>query len=419
MAVTPQHRPVHTPILDVRETGHATPLAMICFSHVRWGFVWQRPQHLLTRFAASHPVFVVEEPLLRESKEPPGLLTTKDAGVTILTPSLPTNHYAHGTFGPANNSVTRALLSNYFGAELVGSQVIAWYDSPMALDALPADIRPSLTIYDALDEYANRRGAPKVTRDQERRLMRTADLVFTAGPSLYDARKFRHPRTFCFPSGVEAPHFHIGAGSRPRDLELLTNPIIGYFGVLDDRIDFDLVGGIADARPDWSVAMIGPVINIDRSRLAHRPNIHYLGMKRYEELPRYLAYFDAGILPLLLNEATRFMSPSKTLEYLAGGKPVVATALDDVIELYEDVVEIATGPEEFVTAIERLRDASSEDKYRRSQRVNSVLEQHDWNVIAARVQRLMYDALNNDLTFEKVLREAAIRAIPNHAPSSA
>lgn len=393
-------------------------LPVVCFSHLRWGFVWQRPQHLLARITHNNPVYVVEEPLIHESNEPASLTVTSDSGVTILTPSVPRSKHPDGMFCGANNCVIRELLSEYFLRELGGSEVIAWYYTPMALGALPENLTPSLTIYDAMDELANFRGAPRELRDQERLLMNIADLVFAGGPSLYEARKFRHPRTFCFPSGVEASHFRQPQRAQPRELVELASPIIGFYGVLDERIDFDLVGGIADARPDWSIVMIGPVVKIDGSQLAHRPNIHYLGMKRYEDLPQYLAHFDAAILPFAINEATRFISPTKTLEYLAGGKPVISTAIEDVVDLYGDVTEIASTPDEFVAAIERLWHESVDAKRIRARRVNSVLQQHDWDVIAARMQRLMNDALDNALTFEEVLRETSTGAMRNHPSGS-
>lgn len=393
-------------------------LPVVCFSHLRWGFVWQRPQHLLARITHNNPVYVVEEPLIHESNEPASLTVTSDSGVTILTPSVPRSKHPDGMFCGANNCVIRELLSEYFLRELGGSEVIAWYYTPMALGALPENLTPSLTIYDAMDELANFRGAPRELRDQERLLMNIADLVFAGGPSLYEARKFRHPRTFCFPSGVEASHFRQPQRAQPRELVELASPIIGFYGVLDERIDFDLVGGIADARPDWSIVMIGPVVKIDGSQLAHRPNIHYLGMKRYEDLPQYLAHFDAAILPFAINEATRFISPTKTLEYLAGGKPVISTAIEDVVDLYGDVTEIASTPDEFVAAIERLWHESVDAKRIRARRVNSVLQQHDWDVIAARMQRLMNDALDSALTFEEVLRETSTGAMRNHPSGS-
>lgn len=411
--------PLDNALLDTSSIDDTTSVPLICFSHLRWGFVWQRPQHLLTRFAQNQPVYVVEEPLIRDTRDAPSLHVTKDADVTILTPSLSGYHHPRGNFRAANNVEIRDLLSEYFRDELADSNVITWYYTPMALGALPVELHSSLIVYDAMDELANFHGAPKELRDQERELMRIADLVFAGGPSLHEARKFHHPRTFCFPSGVEVAHFQSGVQSRPNDLVDITSPIIGFYGVLDERVDFELVGGIADARPDWSIVMIGPVVKIQHSQLVHRPNIHYLGMKNYADLPRYLAHFDAAILPFALNDATRFISPTKTLEYLAGGKPVVSTAIKDVIELYGDVTEIANTPREFVSAIEHLWNESDVEKASRARMTTSILARYDWDVIAKRMHLLVDDALKKNLTYEETSREARIGATPDHSPDPA
>ena len=392
------------------QDGAVAPLPVVCFSHLRWGFVWQRPQHLLTRIAKSHPVYLVEEPEIHASSAKPHLLVSRDTGVTILTPILPESVHPDGGFNTRNNATIQSLLSADFLSELGVSDVIAWYYTPMAYGALPSGVNPTVTVFDAMDELSKFRGAPKALRDQERVLMRAADLVFAGGPSLHEARKFRHPRAFCFPSGVEAAHFRSNGDQCPTDIADLARPIVGFYGVLDERIDFDLVRSIADAQPDWSIVMIGPLAKISESDLAHRPNIHYLGMRSYDELPRYLEHFDAAILPFAINEATRFISPTKTLEYLAGGKPIVSTPIKDVVGLYGSVTEVASAAETFVEAIHRLWNESANERAARAERSEQILAQHDWDLTASNMLQLIDEVLDKHATFEALLRDAEFLA---------
>jgi glycosyltransferase involved in cell wall biosynthesis len=327
----------------------------------------------------------VEEPLPCESQH---------SGVTILTPVLSAADYHGGGFNAGNNDAIRMLLSDYFPSRLDAPDVVAWYYTPMALGALPPELEVSATIFDAMDELSKFRGAPAALRDQERRLMRVADLVFAGGPSLHEARKHLHSRAFCFPSGVDADHFRPDGVACPTDIQDFSGPVIGFYGVIDERVDLELVASIADARPDWTVLMIGPLAKISEADLPRRANIRYLGMRTYEQLPAYLARFDAAILPFAINEATRFISPTKTLEYLSGGKPVVSTAIKDVIDLYGDVIEVASGPEEFVAAIERLWQESPGQQAIRAQRVAQTLEEHDWDAISSSMVQLLHEVLN-------------------------
>jgi UDP-galactopyranose mutase len=386
----------------------APPLPIICFSHFPWGFAWQRPQHLLTRLSEHHPVFYVEEPQVHTGYRKPELTVSHHDGVTILSPTLP-----HGTqgYGSANNAAVRLLLETFFNRELSGWDVVAWYYTPLAVGTLPQTLRPVATVFDEMEDLSNLRTVSKEIRDQERLLMQMADLVFCAGPSLHDARKYRHPRAFSFPSGVDVDHFRRDSPTQPDTASSATS-VIGYYGVLDERIDFELVGGIADLRPDWSIVMIGPVARIFEKQLAHRPNIHYPGMRRYSELPEDLANFDAAMLPYALNQVTRSITPAKTLEYLAGGKPVVSTPITDVIELYGDVVEIASTPQEFVDAIETLRNESPPARSRREERVQAVLAEHNWDVIADRMRQLINDVISGRPTLAAMIRNAAFSSSP-------
>ncbi len=144
----------------------------------------------------------------------------------------------------------------------------------------------------------------------------------------------------------------------PPDQAAIPHPRLGFYGVIDERMDLGLLDGIAKARPDWHLVLIGPVVKIDPATLPNHSNIHYLGGKSYQELPNYLAGWDVALLPFARNESTRFISPTKTPEYLAAGKPVVSTSIKDVVRPYgeENLVYIADTVSESVAAIAAALD---------------------------------------------------------------
>ncbi|TCZ64093.1 glycosyltransferase [Roseicella aquatilis] len=329
---------------------------LLCLSHLRWNFVFQRPQHLLTRAARDHDVIVFEEPIFRPGQVPKLDLHRVPEGVTVAVPLLP-----EGVQGPAIAAALRGLLDGLLAPE-AGRELIAWFYTPMALE-FAAHLRPDLTVYDCMDELSAFRGAPPRMLELERLLLSRADLVFTGGRSLYEAKRSRHPRVHCFPSSIDAQHFAAAraGGPDPADQAALPRPRIGFFGVVDERMDLDLVAALAAARPDWAFAMIGPVVKIDPESLPRLPNIHWLGGKSYAELPRYLGNWDAGFMPFARNESTRFISPTKTPEFLAAGLPVVSTPITDVVRDWGPkeeggvgVVEIADDPAAVAAALEAV-----------------------------------------------------------------
>ena len=379
--------------------------ALIVFSHLRWDGVYQRPQHLLSRFARDIPVTVIEEPMfLLEVGAEARLDVYVDDGVTVLTPMIPIGSAEQRGFGEDTREDTKRLIATHL-APLARDDArsghhatvgpIVWYYTPMALGTLPDDIEPSLVVFDAMDDLASFRHAPQSLRDQEEAMFRAADLVFAGGPSLYEARRHRHPSVHCFPSGVEVHHFARAAdGLAPPDsLTAFPHPVLGYYGVLDERIDFDLIAAVADARPDWTVALVGPTAKIAESDLPRRPNIAYFGQQPYADLPNFLAGFDVTLLPFALNEATRSISPTKTLEYLAAGKPIVSTPIADVVSLYGDVARIAGEPARFVAEIEAALTESISDQQQRRAAGQAHLLAHDWDAIVDGMATLMVEAL--------------------------
>ncbi|HVM12326.1 MAG TPA: glycosyltransferase, partial [Actinomycetota bacterium] len=321
---------------------------IVCFSHLRWRFVFQRPQHLLSRWAREHRVFYVEEPV--EHDGPTFLeITEVQERVWVVVPFLP-----RGTTPEEAERTQRGLVEHLIRDRKIGRYVL-WFYSPAAVP-LARNLEPLATVYDCMDELSAFEEAARDVAEREGELFDSADLVFTGGQSLFEAKRERHRHVHLFPSSVDVPHF---ASARtqardPEDQAGIGRPRLGFFGVIDERLDRDLLAGIARLRPDWQIVMVGPVVKIPPEALPTAPNIHYLGAKPYEELPAYVGGWDLAILPFARNAATRFISPTKTPEYLAAGRPVVSTSITDVVRPYRDLglVRIADDPEGFVAAAE-------------------------------------------------------------------
>lgn len=366
----------------VRSAG-TWPHDLICYSHLRWDFVYQRPQHLLSRFANARRVFFVEEPIAGDGA--PRLdLSWREAGVWVAQPRVPRTFDQRAT-----ERAMQALLDELVRDHSIRSH-IAWYYSPMAL-GFSRHLEPAITIYDCMDELSAFFGAPPELRERERELFERADLVFTGGQSLYEAKRGQHPAVHAFPSSIEADHFARARANPPEpdDQAAIGRPRLGYFGVIDERMDLELLAGVADARPDWQIVMIGPVVKISGESLPRRPNIHYLGKKSYGELPAYIAGWDVAIMPFARNDATRFISPTKTPEYLAAGRPVVSTSIRDVVRPYgrEGLVSIADEPEPFVATVER--ELQQADRSHWLARVDACLASNSWDSTWARMDALI------------------------------
>lgn len=327
-----------------REDGHM----LICFSHLRWDFVFQRPQHLMTRLARRHQVLFWEEATQVEGLQEPrlSLRPCPDSGVTVARPELPVALDA-----PQANAALRILLDQLLSNR--SGRLLLWYYTPMML-TFSQHVEADCVVYDCMDELANFKFAPPELLPLETQLLRTADLVFTGGYSLYEAKRDRHPAVYPFPSSVDRDHFVVARVPQPEpaDQAPITGPRFGFYGVVDERMDLDLLAALADARPDWSIVIVGPVVKISEAELPRRSNLHYLGGKSYAELPSYLAGWDVALMPFAINEATRFISPTKTPEYLAAGRPVVSTRIADVVRHYGEMegVKIAPAGSAFVDA---------------------------------------------------------------------
>ncbi len=369
------------------------PYDVLCFSHLRWDFVYQRPQHLMERFGREHRVFFVEEPVF-DSPEPRLEVTERpQKNVEVLVAHLP--------WGPTeeqHGEMYRALLRTFLSERQVTSYV-SWYYTPM-MAAWTADLTPLATVYDCMDELSAFADAPPALREREEMLLTRADLVFTGGQSLFEAKQGRHPAVSAFPSSVDVPFFKTARtiAEEPEDQRPIPHPRLGFYGVIDERLDVALLGAAAALRPDWQWIIVGPVVSkIDPATLPALPNIHYLGGKSYKELPAYLSGWDVAILPFARNESTRFISPTKTPEYLAAGRPVVSTSIRDVIRPYGDLglARIADVPEEFVAACEA---ALMEDAAVRLQKADVFLADLSWD----KTQSQMAELINGVISFNDV-----------------
>jgi UDP-galactopyranose mutase len=350
--------------------------------------VFQRPQHLMSRFARTRRVFFVEEPVFEPAAQP--FLQTAvcpHTNVHVLTPHLACE--------ADRNLVLSQLLTQFAVANDIKKPIL-WFYTPMALEFFPRSIVPAVVVYDCMDELSMFRGASRHLQILETQLLDLADLVFTGGVSLFEAKREMHSRVYVFPSGVDVHHFQ-QARSLTADFQEhqgIGRPRLGYAGVIDERIDLSLLEEVAQQRPRWQIVMIGPTAKISPDDLPRLANIHWLGMKDYRDLPAYFAGWDVGIMPFALNDATRFISPTKTPEYLAAGLPVVSTPIRDVVRPYGELglVRIGRSTEEFIDAAEQAMVQDMSIKWR--QRSDEFLKSLSWDSVWIEMDGLIAGILN-------------------------
>ena len=364
--------------------------ALLCFSHLRWDFVYQRPQHLISRFAKRHDVLFIEEPIYDDG-EPRFVVMAKGDGLKIAVPHLP-----HGTDVSVVDTLMSTLLNRLIKEQDIGD-FVSWYYTPMML-GWSEHLRPLAVVYDCMDELSAFKNAPVELRVKEAKLFDLADLVFTGGRSLYEAKREQHPSVYCFPSSIDREHFAkaLEIENDPQDQAKIPRPRIGFCGVIDERSDIELLRRIAELRPDWQFMMLGPVVKIDENDLPRLENIHYLGPKSYDELPSYIGGWDVAMMPFALNESTRYISPTKTPEYLAAGRPVVSTPIRDVVRPYGEagLVEIAETPEQFVEAINTALGAELEEHRRKA---DEFLQTMSWD----KTYEAMSDLINETIASKR------------------
>ena len=368
---------------------------LIVFSHLRWEFVFQRPQHLLSRLARDYHIVFVEEPVHGSG---PAYLerTTPADGIEVLRAHTPVEHWG---FHDDQLAALQPMIAGYLADRRIDDYLV-WFYTPMALPLL-GELTPRAIVYDCMDELAAFKGAPRQMRQRESVLLKTADLVVTGGPRLYEAKRDANPNVLCVPSAVDAAHY--AAARATADAEAMAKaaalqgaiapPRLGFFGVIDERLDLDLVARLADADPSWHVVMVGPVAKIAPETLPRRTNLHWLGQQPYALLPQLVAGWDVCLMPFAINESTEFISPTKTLEYMAAGKPIVSTPIHDVRVLFGDLVAIAGEPEAYVAACRAALAESAAARAAREERMLARVREHSWDAAAAKIGNALAAAL--------------------------
>jgi glycosyltransferase involved in cell wall biosynthesis len=358
---------------------------LVVFSHLRWSFVYQRPQHLLSRLASRWRVIFIEEPVLNAERsqleriQPAANVQVWRPHVTGDAPGFHDDHL------PA----LQRLIAEAMREEAISDYWI-WFYTPMALP-LATGLHPRGVVYDCMDELTAFKNAPRQLIQRENALFKMADLVFTGGRSIYNAKRSRHPDVHCFPSSVDAKHFSRSSQDHPLQAGL-PRPRLGYCGVIDERINLDLIDAIAKGRPEWQLVMVGPTVKIDPAALPRRANIHWLGQQGYDDLPSFISGWDVCLMPFALNEATRYISPTKTLEYMACGRPSVSTSIRDVVEPYGHLVNIADTPEGFIVDCEAIMERTREEQAAHAQALAEVVARTSWDSTAQAMAELIVQA---------------------------
>ncbi len=379
--------------------------SMIVFSHLRWDFVFQRPQHLMTRMSRKYRLFFFEEPV--HDHGPAWLEISSPApGIHVCRPHTPV---ADGGFIDEQLPHLNALLDGLVNSHELGSPIV-WMYTPMALPLLQR-LDASVVVYDCMDELSAFLNAPRELLQREQALLKAADVVFTGGPSLYRSKQALHANVHCFPSSVEKEHF-----GRARDALLdhpeqrhLPHPRLGFFGVIDERFDPVAVSLLADAHPDWQIVLVGPIVKIDAARLPQRKNLHYFGQRSYAQLPEFLAGWDVCLLPFAINESTRYISPTKVLEYMAAEKPIVSTPVVDVVEPYGHIVHIGQHSQSFVAACERALAERGQARTKRMGMMRDVVESTSWDSTVSKMNAIIEAAREGHRGSAPVPARSALR----------
>lgn len=362
-----------------------TPPPIVVLSHLRWNFVYQRPQHVLSRLARRRQVYFIEEPIESMEQTPRWERREAAPNVTVMVPLIPS-----AQFTPRFSATAMLRLIENLGISELPPHSIVWTYTPSAVDLL-SGLKYSFLVYDCMDELSAFLNAPQELREQEKRLLAEADVVFTGGPSLYRAKRDQHREVYCFPSSVDVEHFRKGVKDMPEALDQFSipGPRLGYVGVIDERLDLDLIAYLADMRPEWQFIFVGPIVKIHPDSLPHRHNIHYLGSREYGDLPAYIKGWDVCLMPFAMNESTKFISPTKVLEYMAANKPIVSTPITDVVEPYQSIVRIGSSHEEFLQQCDAALAPPPNDWSTRQTAVRKVLESTSWDLTAEAMDVLM------------------------------
>ncbi len=377
---------------------HLSPASypIIVHCHLHWDFVWQRPQQFHSRISARHRVLFVEGPRVYPGAMPPHftLRTSEEyLNVTVMQTHFNETDWAKG--GEFIDAMRRELLDEALSGPLKGKfeRAVQWFYDPMAVESHLGQHGAVATVYDCMDELSQFKFAPPELISRERRLLYNADVVFAGGRKMAENKAPFNANTHFYGCGVDVAHFgkaRASATKVPADIAHLQGPILGYFGVVDERLNYELIAQLADARPNWNVVMIGPTAKVSPEDLPQRPNLHWMGGRPYEQLPAYTKAFDVCLMPFALNEATEYINPTKALEYMATATPIVSTAVPDVCSNFASVVEIAANPDEFV---EMCRQQVESPDQSTVQRGLQMAQENTWEAIVGKLEGHIEKAL--------------------------
>ncbi len=371
------------------------PFPILVHSHLGWDWVWQRPQQFHSRLSERHPILFVEGPRPNDSISAANVTLREVAAypnIIVVQMEMPGSRWSDGAWV---DSERRRLVKSVLAGPLAQRFVdpVQWFYDPMAVTAFAGQMDEQAIVYDCMDELSQFRGPPPELVKRERELLSVADVVFGGGPKLAQAKRPFHKNVYSYGCGVDVSHFAKARHARtkvPADVAALEGPTLGYFGVVDERMDYELIAAVAEHDPGWNVVIVGPWTKVDRAAFPDRPNLHWLGGRDYAQLPHYVKKFDVCLMPFALNEATEFINPTKALEYMAGGKPIVSTAVEDVVLQFDHVVEIAQNREEFIRACAAAIAAPDADRIKTGRKM---ARNNTWDSIVTQLEKHVNDVL--------------------------
>lgn len=368
--------------------------SIVAHCHLLWDWVWQRPQQFLSRLSQRHPVLYVETHAPSPTLEEPTatLREIPETQVTVLKIQFPLSCWHNGHFVDRER---RRLVQETLTGPLQGRfrYPVQWFYDPMAVTSFAGHLDERANVYDCMDELSKFKHAPPDLVERERLLLSVADVVFTGGRKLWEAKQQQNPNCHFYGCGVDVKHFERAKKSTlplPEDIRNLDGPVLGYFGVVDERLDYELIDELARAHPEWNIVMVGPTTKVDAAALPQRANLHWLGGRPYAELPAYAQAFDVCLMPFALNEATEYINPTKALEYMATARPIVSTAVADVVSNFSDVVYVAGSRHEFIG---RCEQAIQQPDAKRVQRGEEMARDNTWESVVSHLERHVGEAL--------------------------
>jgi UDP-galactopyranose mutase len=399
------------------------PYDLVVASHLRWSFVWQRPQQLLSRLSRHHRILFVEEPVYTPETGGPPVPNMYVAlpNLVVLTPQVPKEECGDTPLWlwPCQDRITQQVRDALTALDFRHRTL--WFYTPTP-EFLVEVVEPEMLTYDVMDELANFKFAPPQLKEREHRLLSQSSVVFTGGASLYDAKKHHNRNTHLFASGVDGEHYAKACHpdtTVPDWMKVIPGPRATYIGVIDERLDYDIVAAMAEARPDVQFLMCGPVVKVDPESLPKASNLHYPGQQNYADLPRILKGSDVCLMPFARNEATKFISPTKTLEYMATHRPIVSTPIKDVERFYSDIVFLADTAEQFVAQIDAALNEPASERARKRLREEKILAEQAWDAIADNIRTLLLHEWEKTPTGRAQVVAQRLAALPASAGNGA